>query len=182
MSPKEMCLDIPDPASSCGRARADIMSLPVLGKREHDFVINEGRERQPGTVGSRSLDSPGGTVRDNTHLAALAPPGIDIPRKRDPKTVVGQLLLQMLKERSVCRLTSFIPDVIGMNDETDEAVLLPDHRDLTLPEIDRIGVEDVEERVVLRRSQWKLEEPAEEEWHDRAAAAALGFEVSDARE
>ena len=64
-----------------------------------------------------------------------------------------------------------------MDDETGETMVLGNEGDLPLPEIDRIVVQDMEERVVLRRGQRQLEDTADEERQDGTAAAPLGIEM-----
>src|ERR1017187_3678167 len=64
-------------------------------------------------------------------------------------------------------------DVIGMHDEADQAVLLHDFIDLPLPQLNRIIIKNVKQRVVLDRSHGQFQYLSHEKRHDRAASSAL---------
>src|SRR6266403_5118294 len=66
-----------------------------------------------------------------------------------------------------------------MDDEAHQAMLRGDEGDLTLPEIDRVVGQDVEEGIILRGRQRELEDVTDEERHHRAAASSLSLQVAD---
>src|SRR5258707_5501078 len=66
-----------------------------------------------------------------------------------------------------------------MTDETHQTVSLPEERELALPQIDRIIVKDVKERIILRRGKRKFNNLAHKIRKNRAATTSHWFQVSD---
>src|SRR6266403_3766356 len=64
-----------------------------------------------------------------------------------------------------------------MDDEAHQAMLRRDEGDLTLPEIDRVVGQDVEEGIILGGRQRELEDVTDKERHHRAAASSLSLQV-----
>src|SRR3989442_632138 len=88
----------------------------------------------------------------------------------------------MLQEGLVGRSGSFLDDVVRMNEKAGQAVLLCDGGDLSLPQFDRVVVQDVEQGIILGRRERKLEDPPDEERHQAATAASLSIQMPYARE
>src|SRR5437667_5740022 len=82
----------------------------------------------------------------------------------------------MVQQRPIRVSRPPLRHVVGMDQKTHQAMSLRDESNLSLPEIYRVLVEDVEERVILRRGQRQLQNSADEERHHGAAAASLGVQ------
>src|SRR5208283_5157995 len=64
-----------------------------------------------------------------------------------------------------------------MNDEGDQPVMFPDEGNLLFPQFDRVVIENLKERVVLRARHRKLNDLSNEIRHDGAATASLRVEM-----
>src|SRR5271154_4883482 len=64
-----------------------------------------------------------------------------------------------------------------MRNETDKSVSFPDQGNLLLPEINRIVIQYLEQRIVLASGQRNLQYLADKVRKDCTAAAALRFQV-----
>src|SRR5277367_2956588 len=85
----------------------------------------------------------------------------------------------MLKQRFVNGSFPNPANIVGMNDNTDQAMLFHDHVDLLLPQIDGIVIENVEQGVILSGGDRQLQNLTHEERHDGAAPSALRVQMRD---
>ena len=85
----------------------------------------------------------------------------------------------MVKQLEIDAPCPLLDEIVGMRNETDQAVSRPNQIDLLLPQADRVIPQDVKERIVLNRCQRQLKNVADEVRHHCATAAPLRFEVCD---
>src|SRR5215472_17908905 len=71
--------------------------------------------------------------------------------------------------------------VVWMDNDVDQSMALQDELDLLFPEIERVIVQDVKQRVVLRDRNRQLHKFLDEIWHHRTASASLRIEMPDVR-
>src|SRR5215469_11099872 len=67
-------------------------------------------------------------------------------------------------------------EVVGVNDETEQAIFLEDQFGLRFPQFDRAFVQDVEESVILNRCYRKLQRVSDKKRHHCTAAPLLGIQ------
>src|SRR5688572_10406057 len=116
-----------------------------------DPLIGKASIGQPRTVGVRTLDAPAVCVADQRHLTPISPPAVDLTGQRDPEVMPIAAFVQIPQQLDVDVTFPSTGNVIRMRDHADESVVAADQVDLLLPQINRVVVEDVEERVVLDR-------------------------------
>src|SRR3989441_859002 len=119
------------------------------------------------------------TTLFRSHLASFPPPLIDFPRKSDPEEAVGAQLGETAQQCLIRFSRSVLNYIVGMNEKAHQAMLLGDESDLSPPELNRVVVQDVEERVVLHCRQRQLQNLTDEEGEDGAAPSTLWIEVCD---
>src|SRR5437016_1926809 len=69
--------------------------------------------------------------------------------------------------------------VIRMRDETHKSVFLPNQVELFLPEVNRIVVQYLEERIILSSGKGQFEDLSDKKRHHCAAAAALRLQMGN---
>ena len=85
----------------------------------------------------------------------------------------------MIKQRFIDLSCSGFNHIIRVNNKAHESLSYSDEIKLLRPQIDRIVIQDVKERIVLHCHDRKLDDFANEIGHDRAAATAHWFQMRD---
>jgi hypothetical protein len=146
-----------------------------------DTPVHEPGKRDPCAVFFRPLYFPSSVPLDQPHLASSSPPVVHIPWAGNPKICVAPQVSEMSKKGRICFSGAGLYNVIGMDDEVRRAVIFENQLNLLFPEVRRVLLQNVEQRVVLRYGHRNLEDSADEERFRGAAAARLRIEVSDIR-
>src|ERR1700685_3535348 len=94
------------------------------------------------------------------HLAPLSPPIGNIPWEGIPDVALSQQVTQMTEQGLVSILLTLFHDVVGVNDEANQPVILPNQGDLLFPQVDRVVIENLKECVVLRARDGKFNDLA----------------------
>ena len=128
-----------------------------------------------------AFDRPAAAAANQSQGASLAPPFVDFSREGEPDVTLGANLAEVLQKLSIYGLWSFLDDIVGMNEKTDQSVSCSHHFDFALPQGDRVVLQNVEERVVLRGSYGKLQHVAYKIRHDCATPAALRVQMCRVR-
>src|SRR6266478_2059913 len=124
-----------------------------------------------------SFDSVTTTFLDECHLHPLSPPIVHLARDGYPDFLLGAQLGQERKECLVSAPLSSANDVVRMDDEVHQSVLFHDQIDLLLPQIYRIVIQDVEQRIVLGCGDRHLQNLAVEVRHDGTTSTALRVQM-----
>src|SRR5437879_10298843 len=88
-----------------------------------------------------------------SRLPSLAPPLVDFSGERNPDLPLGTQPGEMVEQHLVRVPRALLMDVVGMDVKSDQAMFLGDESDLSFLQLDRIIVQNMEERVVLCRGQ-----------------------------
>src|SRR5580704_18778555 len=86
-----------------------------------------------------------------------------------------------MKQVGVYTLGCLANDVIGMDNEANEAGFPPDKGDLLLPEPGRVVVQDIKKRIILDCGKRQFQDLADKEGENGATTALLRFQMSHIR-
>src|SRR5579863_1027832 len=111
------------------------------------------------------------------HAGPLSPPTIHLARSGYPYRMALSQPGDVLQQLLVYRPRPGFLHIVRVDDEAHQAKLLADDRRLLSPDACGVVAEDMEERIVLNRSDRNLENIANEIGHHRTAAAALRIEM-----
>src|SRR5271154_3975422 len=125
----------------------------------------------------RPLNPPTAAGWNQLHLASSPPPLIDFAGQCHPEFVVFNDLSQIGEQRLIHSACLRGRQIIGMGDETDQSVSFLKQGDLLLPEVNRIFVQYLKERIVLAGGERNLQNLADKIREDRTATAALRFQM-----
>jgi len=144
-----------------------------------DAVAFQGSVSNASAMRIAPLDLPGAVFVDQAHVVSAAPPLVEFAGQRNPHFGLAAKLGKASEQGGVDVARAPIQQIIGVNDETDQAVLLQDQFDLLLPKIHGVLAQDVEKSVVLSGNDRNFQNFSDEVRLGGAAATALGIEVAD---
>ena len=101
--------------------------------RINDSITVERGIRDPRTLAIGTLDTPTVTVLHKPHLISSPPPTVHFSRQGRPDAIPLDDLSQMIEKGFIDIATAEINQIIRMRDETQEAILLMNQADLSLP-------------------------------------------------
>src|SRR5277367_675068 len=145
--------------------------------RELDALSIQGRISDARAITVRPLNLPTIASPNQLHLASSPPPLIDFAGQRHPDFVVCNDLSQIGEQRLIHCARLRGRQIIGMRDETDQSVSFLKQGDLLLPEVNRIFIQYLKERIVLAGGERNLQNLADKIREDRTATAALRFQM-----
>src|SRR5262245_55924674 len=163
-----------------GRDQARRLEPLLAPDLEGDGVAGERGEAQPRALLPLALDKWFVPVADDSHFAALPPPRVDLAGEGHPDSALPAQLREMLQESPVRGLRLLLDDVVGMDQQTGQTVSFHNGVELVSPNINRVVVQDVEQRVVLGRREGKLQHTSDEKRHQAATPAPLRLETPGA--
>src|ERR1700691_5490638 len=120
-------------------------------------------------LGALAHNSPRSVVFDNGHAASRSPPTIDLARTCEPDGFPPAQFAQHGEQVFVDRLCLRLDNVVGMNYETRQAVLGEYQFELDSPQVDRMLVQDVKQRIILNGSKRQFEDVSDKVGHNGAA-------------
>src|ERR1700737_798835 len=160
--------------------------LPILGDLRsrlgqfiHQPIAVEDSESQTCFFFFWSDDFPGIASRRQTHLTSGPPPVVDLRWKGSPNFFIFNQLSQISEQRFINSARASLNQIIRMGNKAHQPVSLTQERQLLLPKIYRIVVENMEERIILGGGERQLDYFTDKVRHHRAASASHGFKMSD---
>src|SRR3989441_3535122 len=88
-------------------------------------LTGEHRPGDPGSLIARPFDAPPTTIRHEFHPISLSPPSVNVSRESNPDSCLGPQLTEVGQQSDIGILRSLPDEVIRVNDEANQAVLLP---------------------------------------------------------
>src|ERR1700733_6490593 len=147
------------------------------GKFVRNSVAIGNRKRNACPVRFRAFNLPALTFSDQLHLTSSTPPVIEFARECGPDLVSRDYLSEIVQQRFVDFARARVDQVIGVSNEAHQPVSFTDELKLRFPEIDRVIIQYLEDRVVLARSERDLQNFADKVRENSAASPSLRFEM-----